>query len=66
MKRKITLIVEELEERIAPHAYLGMGESEVMTWKHGEGDPNTHLRLPNGKEIDLPAEAYNGLDVASG
>ena len=63
MKHKISLNIEELEERIAPHAFLGNGNSEVMGWKHGDdGDPT--LRPPNGEDVVLPDEAWNGIDVA--
>lgn len=66
MERKIVLEIEELEERIAPHAYLGMGNSEVWSWKHGPSDPVTHLLLPNGTELQIPGVAYTGINVANG
>lgn len=68
MERKIVLEVEELEERIAPHAYLGESEM-VRVWSHGG---TTHLQNPSPnfdsvpEALQVPNQAWNGLAVASG
>jgi hypothetical protein len=59
MKRKIVLEIEELEERIAPHSWLGGGHSPVFA--HGG-----HLALPNGNEVGLPAQGYEGVTSNAG
>ncbi len=59
MKRKIVLEIEELEERIAPHSWLGGGHSPVFA--HGGA-----LALPNGNEVLLPEQAYEAVTEHGG
>jgi hypothetical protein len=56
MKKKIVLEIEELEERIAPHAWLGGGHSPVLT--HGG-----NMQLPNGELVQLPEHAYDTISA---
>jgi hypothetical protein len=58
-KTPITLEIEELEERIAPHAWLGGGHSPVFA--HGG-----MLALPNGNEVLLPEQGYAGVTSNGG
>jgi hypothetical protein len=66
MERKIVLEVEELEERIAPHLWLGADPAAHQVAEH-EG--TLWIRDPNGgwvqRNMPMPSEALNGLLTAA-
>jgi hypothetical protein len=61
-EQELSLEIEELEERIAPHfSALGGGAAVVEAWTH---DPDVRLLLPDGSELGMPAQPNDGLLTA--
>lgn len=61
--RKITLEIEELEERIAPQFFAILGHGHANAAYFEDGGPNGILN--NSGFHAMPAQAHHGLMTAS-